>query len=128
MCAMCEGQSVEDYVADVEGLIERYGWALQYVSSVVPVDDRNTEFWDNDWPDRGYDGGEIVPAFCYTVGLTDHGLPEIVVTGRSAGESASLLNALARRILLEGQRFEAGSECDAAGLSLSFVDVVECRD
>lgn len=120
MCAMCDGRSIEDYVAGVEGLIERYGWALQYVDS-----QSNTVSTDNAVDP---DFGDIVPAFCYTAGLTAHGHPELVVTGRSAGESAAVLNVLARRVLLQNDRFDAGSESSAAGFGLSFVDVMEPGD
>lgn len=116
MCAMCDGRSIEEYVVGVQELIDRYGWALQYVDSEL-----NAELASDD-------GGEIVPAFCYTVGLTSYGHPEVVLTGRSAGESAAVLNVLARRVLMGGSHFEAGSECTAAGLRLSFVDVEHSED
>ncbi|MDJ0394113.1 DUF4262 domain-containing protein [Rhodococcus sp. G-MC3] len=120
MCAMCDGRSIEDYVVGVQGLINRYGWALQYVDSELSTEFRG----DTDVREDGL----IVPAFCYTVGLTEHGHPELVVTGRSAGESAAVLNVLARRVLLGGERFEAGNQCVAAGLRMSFVDVEHTED
>lgn len=111
---MCNGQSIDDYVDSVQGMIERHGWALQYVNS----DDENSDPLD----------GEILPAFCYTVGLTTFGHPEIVLVGRAADESAAVLNALGRRVSVAGERFDAGIDCRAAGFELSFVDVVDTED
>lgn len=117
MCAMCDGRSIEDYVVGVEGLINRYGWALQYVNSRADAGLEDQDYLE-----------DIVPAFCYTVGLTAHGHPELIMTGRSAGESASVLNVIARRILFGCARFEAGTECSAGGFELSFVEVVQSED
>lgn len=116
MCAMCDRQSIEDYANVIEDLIRRHGWALQYVNS------------DSELEVRSSDEGEIVPAYCYTVGLTGHGHPEIVMTGRSPGESAAVLNVLARRVLVGSEAPVAGSEQAAAGFELSFVDVTHCAD
>lgn len=116
MCAMCDGQSVDDYAEMIEGLIRRHGWALQYVNS------------DSELDVSGSGDSEIVPAYCYTVGLTAYGHPEIVLTGRSPGESAAVLNVLARRVLIGREALVAGSEQAAAGLALSFVDVTHCAD
>ncbi|WP_338892125.1 DUF4262 domain-containing protein [Rhodococcus sovatensis] len=127
MCAMCDGRSIEDYVVGVEGLIDRYGWALQYVSSRADAELEGSGIQADDGDDRDH-LEDIVPAFCYTVGLTAHGHPELILTGRSAGESASVLNVLARRILFGCVRFEAGTECSAGGFELSFVDVAESED
>ncbi len=127
MCAMCDGRSIEDYVVGVEGLVDRYGWALQYVSSQADVAFEGSEIQADHLQDQD-DPEDIVPAFCYTVGLTAHGHPELILTGRSAGESASILNVLARRVLIGHTRFEAGGECSAGGFELSFVDVVQSED
>ncbi len=62
MCAMCDGQSVEEFVAGVAADIERIGW------SVIAVDS-----------ERGR------PGYAYTVGLTRyHGHPELIVSGLDA--------------------------------------------
>ncbi|ORI20632.1 hypothetical protein BJI47_11065 [Rhodococcus sp. 1168] len=116
MCAMCDGQSMEGYVRKVHGLVDRHGWALQYVNSEV-----NSNFD----PDNA---GVIEPAFCYTVGLTALGHPELIVTGRSPGESAAALNTLARRVILGGRAFEPGMESAAAGFDFHFVDVTYCDE
>ena len=135
MCALCDGRSIDDYVLGVEGLIDRYGWALQYVNSDADTVfgagsarvDNDAVYGDLVHEDLVYEV-HIIPAFCYTVGLTALGHPELILTGRSASESASVLNILARRVLLDGHSLEAGCECSAGGLGLSFVDVAEPGD
>lgn len=115
MCALCDGRSMAEYVRSVEDLVDRHGWALQYVDSSTP--DSYEEF-----------GGSITPAFCYTVGLTALGHPEIVITGRAASESASVLNALARRVAVGDDSLRAGIHSWAAGFDLYFVDVAQCEE
>ncbi|WP_072801733.1 DUF4262 domain-containing protein [Rhodococcoides yunnanense] len=112
MCALCDGQSIEDYVRDLEDTIDRHGWALQYVASAPPSSYEE------------FDGCGVDPAFCYTVGLTAVGHPEIVITGRGPAESSTVLNALGRRISVAGEVFEAGSRAWVAGFDLYFVDVM----
>ncbi len=109
MCKMCRGFGVDDYIDDVRATIETFGWALQYVESEV---------------DR--DG--IHPAFCYTVGLTDLGSPEIVVTGRGPRESSMILNALGTSVASGMLEIESGIGCAAAGFDLLAIDVPDCAD
>ncbi|SNT08182.1 protein of unknown function [Rhodococcoides kyotonense] len=108
MCAMCDGRSLEEYLHGIEELIDRHGWALQYVES------------GGEDPD---DSSGIDPAFCYTIGMTAYGHPEIVITGRDPAESASALNSLARQVAVGRQRFEAGMRVWAKGFDFYFVDV-----
>ncbi|QII06207.1 DUF4262 domain-containing protein [Rhodococcoides fascians A25f] len=109
MCRMCDGYGVDEYIGDVKSAIDRFGWALQYVESEV---------------DR--DG--IHPAFCYTVGLTGFGSPEIVVTGRDPNESSRILNALGTSVASGLLEVEAGIGCWAAGFELFTIDVPDCVD
>ncbi|MBY6410147.1 DUF4262 domain-containing protein [Rhodococcus sp. BP-252] len=111
MCAMCEGRSFPEYLRSIEELIDKHGWALQYVES-------DTRGSLADLPH-----GRIDPAFCYTIGLTAHGHPEIVVTGRDPSDSAAILNALARRVVVGGDRLGAGMHVSAAGFDFYVVDV-----
>jgi hypothetical protein len=46
--------------------------------------------------------------FAYTVGLTEHGFPELVIAGLPAEISHSLLNDLAGRVYDRAERFTAG--------------------
>ena len=88
MCEHCDDpdESFEDYYARViRSKIEEYGWFIQYVES---------------------DGR--ASSYAYTVGLTEHGCPELIATGVTPQEAAALLNAggdvLHRRHLHHGQR------------------------
>ena len=74
MCWDCDhpdGDYVEEVVLPT---IRRAGWMLQYVE------------------------GEGQPSFCYTVGLTEAGLPEIVMTGITE-QDAGMLNGVAQYTL-----------------------------
>ncbi len=106
---MCQGLSLDEYIRDLKRTIDTFGWALQYVESEV---------------DR--DG--IHPAFCYTVGLTGFGSPEIVMTGRGPGESSRILNALGTSVAAGMLELESGIGCTAAGFELFTIDVPDCGD
>jgi Domain of unknown function (DUF4262) len=73
MCWICDHpeSTRDDYVNELRAEIRRCGWAVQYVES-----------------DR-------VP-FAYTVGLTQDGLPELLITGVSPRRAVRLLNSVAR--------------------------------
>ncbi|MFE3291990.1 DUF4262 domain-containing protein [Rhodococcus sp. NPDC059234] len=88
-------------------IIDRCGWALQYVESAVD--------------ERG-----IHPAFCYTVGLTEIDCPEVVVTGRVVDQSAAVLDELGAR-LWDGDSLRPGERISAGGLDLFLVEVRECE-
>ncbi|GAB3598988.1 DUF4262 domain-containing protein [Angustibacter peucedani] len=51
------------------------------------------------WMVQGVAGGADEPSFCYTVGLTPHGLPELVVFGLPYSVSVHVLNDLANRLV-----------------------------
>lgn len=106
---MCQGRSADEYVQDLKRSIDEFGWALQYVESEV-------------------DRYGIHPAFCYTVGLTDLGSPEIVVTGRGPQESSRILNSLGSFVASGLLDIEAGMGCSAAGFELFTIDVPDCAD
>jgi hypothetical protein len=81
-------------VADLDDLMRRqqqqideYGWA---VTAVFPTDDA---------PDA---------PFAYTVGLTAHGYPELIIAGLDPQIAQALLNDLATRVYDRAQRFTAG--------------------
>lgn len=75
MCWDCDHPG-GDFVAEVvEPNIDRYGWHVQ-----------------------GVQGDKRYPPSAYTVGLTLHGLPELVVTGKRLGPAAQLLNELGRQM------------------------------
>jgi Domain of unknown function (DUF4262) len=72
MCWMCDhpGSTVADYLDVIRGKIRGWGWTVQYVE-----DDR-------------------VP-YGYTIGLTRHGLPELLMTGISPQRALRLLGGIA---------------------------------
>ncbi|HET6285565.1 MAG TPA: DUF4262 domain-containing protein [Amycolatopsis sp.] len=93
MCWHCDnpGKSRSDYlIEEVRPLIRKYGWMVQTVER-----------------------GSTQPGFAYTVGLTDAGLPELVVTGLRERRSGQLLNYFAQQVVRSGPP-EAGEVLPAA--------------
>ncbi len=78
MCWMCDHPTAtrEDYLGQIGRLIATTGWAVQFVER-----------------DR------LRPPYAYTIGLTAHHKPELVVTGMPAKRSAELLNDVASHLL-----------------------------
>lgn len=81
---MCDGASLDEMRFSLHAKIERFGWALQYVS-----DGRTAQSW------------------CYTVGLAGFDHPELVVVGLEAKAAAGLLNAIGGSIRA-GERLNQG--------------------
>ncbi|MFI5608861.1 DUF4262 domain-containing protein [Amycolatopsis sp. NPDC051903] len=81
MCEQCEypGRSGQEYVAEILARIEEYGWCVQ---GVLGTDSR--------------------PPWAYTVGLTAHGLPELLVAGLPPQPAEALLTAVAERAIGAG--------------------------
>lgn len=82
MCWHCDnpGKTRGDYLTEeVRPLISKHGWLVQTVER-----------------------GAAQPAFAYTVGLTEAGLPELVVTGLRERRSGQLLNFFARQMVRSG--------------------------
>jgi hypothetical protein len=77
MCWECDhpGATRSDYLDYLRGLIDDYGWAVQ-----------------------GVERDRIHPPWAYTVGLTAHGRPELVVTGLPVRKAADLLNDVAEHV------------------------------
>ncbi len=82
MCWHCDHpeKNRHDYLADeVRPLIREHGWMVQTV-----------------------DAGRLHAELAYTVGLTDAGLPELVLTGLPERRSGRLLNFLAGQMVRSG--------------------------
>jgi hypothetical protein len=107
MCEMCDGKSAAQMERDLRRSIRRHGWALQYVQS-------------------GIDEYDVYPAYCYSVGHTAKGLPELVVTGRVADQSAQVLNDLGSW-QASGLDLRPGDRHTAGGLDVYLVEVRECE-
>ena len=79
MCWQCDNphRTTDDYLDVLREIINGHGWAVQYVE------------------------GEDRP-FAYTVGLTDLGLPELLITGLPPRTAKRLLNSIAHDIVDDG--------------------------
>jgi hypothetical protein len=77
MCWECENPEATrtDYLDYLRGLTDRYGWAIP-----------------------GVEGDRIRPPWAYTLGLTELGAPELVVTGMKLSRAAGVLNGLAAHV------------------------------
>ncbi|MFI6097004.1 DUF4262 domain-containing protein [Lentzea sp. NPDC051213] len=78
MCWACDHPTAElsDYLENLRAVIRKCGWAVQ-----------------------GVERDRVHPPWAYTVGLTAHGRPELVVTGLALDRSQELLNAVAAHLL-----------------------------
>jgi hypothetical protein len=73
MCIMCEGATLDECRFSIHGIIDRYGWFIQYVE-VEP----------------------ITLAWAYTIGLSARfGHPELVIVGVTPDTAARILNGSA---------------------------------
>ena len=79
MCWQCDNphRTTDDYLDVLREIIDGLQWAVQYVE-------------DEDRP------------FAYTIGLTDLGLPELLITGLPPRTSGRLLNSLAHDMVDDG--------------------------
>ena len=80
MCGLCDhpSRSFDDYLESMRDKVARYGWAVQWV-----------------------EGDALWPSFAYTVGLTPHGLPELLITGATPDKLGMWLNGPAELCLRE---------------------------
>jgi hypothetical protein len=78
MCWQCDhpGATRDDYLDYVRGLIAENGWVVQ-----------------------GVERDRIHPPWAYTVGLSAHGEPELVVTGLPFRRAAALLDDVAEHVM-----------------------------
>lgn len=100
MCWECDHPGGDYYGEVVLPTIARFGWLVQWVE-----------------PTR------LCGALAYTVGLTDHDLPELVVTGLAGPPAAQLLNAAGD--LLHECPVEAGDVWPVGERQLEVVAVPE---
>jgi hypothetical protein len=99
---MCDHPNAtrEDYLRHIGRIIVTTGWAVQAVER-----------------DR------LRPPYAYTIGLTEFGKPELVVTGMQARRSAELLNKVASHVL-HGPEPEPGERVPLIdGPLIEFVEV-----
>ncbi|WIY06037.1 DUF4262 domain-containing protein [Amycolatopsis mongoliensis] len=78
MCFECENPDRSGYLQRLRDGVAGRGWLVQ-----------------------GVEGSGSYPPWAYTVGLSEYGLPELVVTGLPVPDAAGLLNDLAAHSLHE---------------------------
>jgi Domain of unknown function (DUF4262) len=78
MCWQCDhpGSARADYLSHLTDVIARYGWAVQ-----------------------GVERDRLRPPWAYTVGLSEAGRPELVVTGIPFTRATKLLNGVAAHVM-----------------------------
>ncbi len=78
MCWVCDhpGSTGQDYLEYLRGLLEQHCWIV-----------------------IGVRGDRYRPPYSYTVGLTGHGKPELVVTGLPQRPASDLLNDVAAHVM-----------------------------
>lgn len=78
MCWMCDKPDSEivDYLKHLNGVIREHGWAVQ-----------------------GVERHGDQPAWAYTIGLTERGQPELLVTGLPLSQARILLNNVASHMI-----------------------------
>lgn len=105
MCALCDDpdRTIERYLDHVRAIVRRNRFAVQIV-----------------------EGKRCRPEMAYSIGLTPHGLPELVVVGAPPGDGARLVDiwasyVLAEKVVLPGEVLRCGpflmqaAEVDAPG-------------
>lgn len=86
MCVICDGATEDEFLFDLYGKIDRYGWAVIAVEA-----------------------SHDTPNWSYTVGLSDgFGHPELVVVGLQPYDAQRLLNLIGGHVR-RGERFDAGT-------------------
>jgi hypothetical protein len=94
MCWMCDHPRAtrRDYLDHIRDLARQFGWAVQAISR---------------------DG--LHPPWAYTVGLTDFGRPELVVTGMSPRRARELLNDVASYVVHADAALQPGEQIPLIG-------------
>ena len=100
MCWYCDNPDGDYYGDVVRPTIARHGWTVQYVEP-----------------------GPARAPFAHTAGLTEHALPELVVTGLSDQRSVELLDAAA--MLHHDAPAEAGQHVVVDGQQVDVVLIPE---
>jgi hypothetical protein len=103
MCWVCEHpeSTREDRVQYVRGLLDQHCWVVV-----------------------GVYGERYRPPYSYTVGLTDHGCPELLITGLPKQRAADLLSSAAPDVL-GGAALAPGKRLRVGGLAVEVVQVAE---
>ena len=78
MCWQCDhpGSTYQDYLNHMQDLLKRHSWVVQ-----------------------GVGGDRMHPPWAYTIGLTEFGKPELVVTAMRMAPAMELLNSVGTHVL-----------------------------
>lgn len=92
---------------ELRALIETHGWAVRNVSNA-----------------------DAAKCVSYTVGLTAHGHPEVVMTGLPSDAGTAFLNIVGDIVVHEGGRFTAGEPTTelADGPAMPVIEVTDTSD
>ena len=92
MCQLCDDpdQTMDDHLDRVRDIVRRNRFAVQVVER-----------------------SRCCPELCYSIGLTPHGLPELVVSGAPPGDGAKLVDiwgsyVLDEKVVLAGEILRCG--------------------
>ncbi|OBJ85262.1 DUF4262 domain-containing protein [Mycobacterium asiaticum] len=105
MCWQCDNPhgTIDDYLDELRDIIADHGWVVQYVE-------------------------HDARPFAYTIGLTDRGLPELLITGMLPQRSTRILNSIAHQIVDDGMVLLPAVHIDYQGEFLLEVVEVENPD
>jgi hypothetical protein len=101
MCPICDGKTQEDLLAEADERIDEFGFTVMGVE-----------------PDPDH------PPWLYTVGLVEHGHPEVAVLDVPLDLAFSLLQEIGLRVV-DGEVFTPGEGVVANGLHFHVADVDE---
>jgi len=103
MCAFCDDPTLSypEYLARMARLADEYGWAVQ-----------------------GIERERDRPPWAYTVGLTRHDRPELLITGLPLRRSTELLNGMAAHLLrcTDSRSASSARDTPAPGEQMRLVD------
>jgi hypothetical protein len=104
MCWQCDHPEAthEDFLAHMRRLIDVHGWAVQAVER-----------------------SGVHPPWAYTVGLTEAGRPELIMTGMPLTKATALLDALADHVMHAHAPKPGRRVTLRGGLAIEIVEVTE---
>jgi len=94
---------------------------------MAPLDDLRTMMDTHGWAVRNVASSDPTECLSYTVGLTRHSHPEVVMTGLPADVGTAFLNIVGEIVVREGGEFTAGEATSelADGPPLPVIAVVD---
>ena len=98
--------------------------------TVDPLDDLRRSITQHGWAVRCVIDENPALCLAYTIGLTRHDHPEMVITGLPRDVGAAFLNLAGKIIVEDGGRFPAGTDTTALadGRPLPVIEVIDKSD